>query len=167
MDAVIMAGGKGSRMGDNKKMLLKINSEPVLYKIIASLKDLGFIVKICISKGTEFLSDTEEVEIITGTGTYSEDLKYSLKLCSIPALVLPGDVIFSEKLLKNFIELSGTVSTDIATLKINGELSGISMFFKRPENGELSYTDIEMQDNSFFNLNYKEDYIKAQEYFKQ
>ena len=159
-----MAGGKGSRMGDNKKMLLKINSEPVLYKIIASLKDLGFIVKICISKGTEFLSDTEEVEIITGTGTYSEDLKYSLKLCSIPALVLPGDVIFSEKLLKNFIELSGTVSTDIATLKINGELSGISMFFKRPENGELSYTDIEMQDNSFFNLNYKEDYIKAQEY---
>ncbi len=162
-----MAGGKGSRMGDNKKMLLKINSEPVLYKIIASLKDLGFIVKICISKGTEFLSDTEEVEIITGTGTYSEDLKYSLKLCSIPALVLPGDVIFSEKLLKNFIELSGTVSTDIATLKINGELSGISMFFKRPENGELSYTDIEMQDNSFFNLNYKEDYIKAQEYFKQ
>ena len=162
-----MAGGKGSRMGDNKKMLLKINSEPVLYKIIASLKDLGFIVKICISKGTEFLSDTEEVEIITGAGTYSEDLKYSLKLCSIPALVLPGDVIFSEKLLKNFIELSGTVSTDIATLKINGELSGISMFFKRPENGELSYTDIEMQDNSFFNLNYKEDYIKAQEYFKQ
>ncbi len=162
-----MAGGKGSRMGDNKKMLLKINSEPVLYKIIASLKDLGFMVKICISKGTEFLSDTEEVEIITGAGTYSEDLKYSLKLCSIPALVLPGDVIFSEKLLKNFIELSGTVSTDIATLKINGELSGISMFFKRPENGELSYTDIEMQDNSFFNLNYKEDYIKAQEYFKQ
>ena len=162
-----MAGGKGSRMGNNKKMLLKINGEPVLYKIIASLKDLGFMVKICISKGTEFLSDTEEVEIITGAGTYSEDLKYSLKLCSIPALVLPADVIFSEKLLKNFIELSGTVTTDIATLKVNGELSGISVFFKRPENQELSYTDIEIRDNSFLNLNYPEDYIKAQEYFKQ
>lgn len=162
-----MAGGNGSRMRNNKKMLLKINGQPVLYKIIASLKDLGFTVKICISKNTEFLSNTEKVEIITGVGNYSEDLKYSLCQCSMPALVLPADVIFSEKLLKNFIELSGTVSTDIATLKVNGELSGISVFFKRPANKELSYTNIEVQDNSFFNLNYLKDYINTQEYFKQ
>ena len=162
-----MAGGKGSRMGDNKKMLLKINGEPVLYKIIASLKDLGFMVKICVSKDTEFLSNIEGVSIITGTGNYSEDLKYSLYMCSMPAIVLPADVIFSRNLLEKFIALSGLVRTDIATLKVNGELSGISIFFKRPEDKELSYTNIDILDNSFFNLNYREDYINAQEYFKQ
>ncbi len=162
-----MAGGRGTRMGNNKKMLLEINGKSVLYRIIDLLKQMGFRVNICISKNTEFLSDVEGVNIITGTGDYSEDLKYSLGLCSMPALVLPADVIFSVKLLKNFIELSSTISTGIATLKVNGELSGISIFFKRPENKELSYTNIEISDNSFFNLNYPEDYIKAQEYFKQ
>ena len=148
-------------------MLLEINGKSVLYRIIDILKELGFRVNICISKNTKFLSDVKGVNIITGTGNYSEDVKYSLELCSIPAFVLPADVIFSEKLLKKFIELSDTVTTDIATLKVNGELSGISIFFKTPENKELSYTNFEILDNSFFNLNYPDDYIRAQQYFKQ
>jgi GTP:adenosylcobinamide-phosphate guanylyltransferase len=167
VDAVIMAGGRGTRMGNNKKMLLEIDGKSILYRIIDLLKQMGFRVNICISKNTQFLSYVEGVNIITGTGDYSEDLKYSLELCSIPALVLPADVIFSRNLLEKFIELHYTVKTGIATLKVNGELSGISIFFKRPENKELSYTNIEISDNSFFNLNYPEDYIKAREYFKQ
>ena len=162
-----MAGGRGTRMGNNKKMLLEINGKPALYRIIDSLKELGFSVNICISKNTEFLSDVGGVSIITGTGDYSGDLKYSLKLCSIPTLVLPADVIFSRSLLEKFIELSGTVRTGIATLKVNGDLSGISIFFERPEDKELSYTNIEISDNSFFNLNYQDDYIRAKQYFKQ
>ena len=134
-----MAGGRGSRMGNNKKMLLNINGVPVLYRIIASLREAGFKVNICITKNTEFLSDIEGTNIITGTGNYADDLKYSLGLCSVPALVLPADVIFSRNLLKSFIELSDKVRTDIATLKVNSELSGISIFFRRPEDKELSY----------------------------
>ena len=162
-----MAGGRGSRMGNNKKMLLNINGVPVLYRIIASLREAGFKVNICITKNTEFLSDIEGTNIITGTGNYSDDLKYSLGLCSVPALVLPADVIFSRNLLKSFIELSDKVRTDIATLKVNSELSGISIFFRRPEDKELSYTNIEIEDKSFFNLNYQDDYIRARQYFKQ
>ena len=162
-----MAGGRGSRMGNNKKMLLNINGVPVLYRIIASLREAGFKVNICITKNTEFLSDIEGANIITGTGNYADDLKYSLGLCSVPALVLPADVIFSRNLLKSFIELSDKVRTDIATLKVNSELSGISIFFRRPEDKELSYTNIEIEDKSFFNLNYQDDYIKARQYFKQ
>ena len=162
-----MAGGRGSRMGNNKKMLLNINGVPVLYRIIASLREAGFKVNICITKNTEFLSDIEGANIITGTGNYADDLKYSLGLCSVPALVLPADVIFSRNLLKSFIELSDKVRTDIATLKVNSELSGISIFLKKPEDKELSYTNIEIEDKSFFNLNYQDDYIKARQYFKQ
>ena len=162
-----MAGGRGTRMRNNKKMLLEIDGKPVLYRIIDLLQQMGFRVNICISKNTEFLSDTGEVKIIAGMGNYSEDLKHSLHSCSVPALVLPADVIFSRNLLEKFIELSGSVSKEISTLKVNGELSGISIFFKRPENKELSYTNIEISDNSFFNLNHPEDYIKAREYFKQ
>ena len=162
-----MAGGRGSRMGNNKKMLLNINGVPVLYRIIASLREAGFKVNICITKNTEFLSDIEGANIITGTGNYADDLKYSLGLCSVPALVLPADVIFSRNLLKSFIELSDKVRTDIATLKVNSELSGISIFFRRPEDKELSYTNIEIEDKSFFNLNYQDDYIRARQYFKQ
>ena len=162
-----MAGGRGSRMGNNKKMLLNINGVPVLYRIIASLRGAGFKVNICITKNTEFLSDIEGTNIITGTGNYADDLKHSLGLCSVPALVLPADVIFSRNLLKSFIELSDKVRTDIATLKVNSELSGISIFFRRPEDKELSYTNIEIEDKSFFNLNYQDDYIRARQYFKQ
>ncbi|WMT50996.1 MAG: NTP transferase domain-containing protein [Ferroplasma sp.] len=167
MDAIIMAGGKGSRMGNVKKMLLNINGMPVLYGIIASLKDAGFKINICITKNTEFLSDIKGTNIIVGTGNYADDLRYSLGLCSVPALILPADVIFSKNLLNIFIGLSDNVRTDIATLKVNGELSGISIFFKRPEDTELSYTNIEIEDNSFFNLNYPNDYIRARQYFKQ
>ena len=162
-----MAGGKGLRMGNNKKMLLEVENRPVLYRIIALLREMEFKVNICISKNTEFLSNIEGTNIITGTGNYANDLKYSLGLCSVPALVLPADVIFSRNLLKSYIELSYKVRTDIATLKVNGELSGISIFFKRPEDKELSYTNIEIEDKSFFNLNYQDDYIRARQYFKQ
>ena len=61
----------------------------------------------------------------------------------------------------------GTVSTDIATLKINGELSGISIFFKNPGNENLPYRNIKIEREDFFNLNFPEDYRKAIEYLEK
>lgn len=162
-----MAGGKGSRMGTGEKMLLEINGERVIDTIIKTLKHQNFTISLCISDNTEFLNVYESVRIIKGYGNYAKDLSYAISMCSLPVLIVPSDVIFPSDMLSDFIEKSFSLDTGIATLVVNGELSGISIFFRKPETGDLPYKNIEVSSKDFFNLNYPEDYRKAVEYFEK
>jgi len=167
VDAVIMAGGKGSRMGTEKKMLLEINGEKVIGNIIKTLKDQNFTISLCISENTKFLDGYRSIRTINGHGNYAEDLNYAISMCSLPVLIVPSDVIFPRYMLYDFVEKAFSLDTAIATLIVNGMLSGISIFFRKPETGNLPYKNIEVYSKDFFNLNYPEDYRKAVKYFEK
>ncbi len=161
-----MAGGVGSRMGTCKKMLLEINGEKIIDMIVKQLKEQNFRVSMCISKNTEFLDYYPEVAKFYGKGNYTEDLKYAISQCSLPVLVISADLIFPTDLLYKFIKKADLTGTGVATLIVNGELSGISMFFEKPEDENLQYKNINISTSGFFNLNRKEDYEKAVKYYK-
>lgn len=162
-----MAGGKGSRMGTREKMLLEINGGKIIDAIIKTLQNQNFNIQLCISENTKFLDGYRSIITIKGHGNYAEDLKYAISMCSLPVLIVPSDVIFPSDMLSDFIEKSFSLDTGIATLVVNGELSGISIFFRKPETGDLPYKNIEVSSKDFFNLNYPENYRKAVEYFEK
>jgi GTP:adenosylcobinamide-phosphate guanylyltransferase len=167
VDAVIMAGGQGTRMGTSKKMLLKINGKPVIDIVLEVLQQTRFRISLCISGNTGFLEGYGNVRILKGTGNYAEDLKYALDMCSMPVLVVPADALFSPDILTEFTKKARGFHKGIATLLVNGKISGISMFFENPKNEELPYTNIKIIHEGFFNLNYPEDYKKAMDYFEK
>jgi GTP:adenosylcobinamide-phosphate guanylyltransferase len=166
VDAIIMAGGTGSRMGTNKKMLLEINGNKVVDLIIKQLRHENFEISLCISKNTLFLDNYPGVRIFYGKGNYAEDLKNSISRCQLPVMVISADLVIPPDLLKNFMEKAKMVDSGIATLVVNKELSGISMFFEVPENNSLKYTNINITSKGFFNLNRQNDYKKAIKYYK-
>ena len=167
MDVLIMAGGKGSRINNNKKMLLKINDEYIISILIKKLKKLNFNVTVCISDNTIFLNKILNEKIIYGTGDYNCDLKLSLDKLNLPVIVLPADVIFDIEIIEEFIDRSMEIKSGIVNLKINNELTGISIFFEKLYNYELKYSNINYNRNDFFNINYSSDYIMARNFFEK
>ncbi len=162
-----MAGGMGSRMNNNKKMLLKINDEYIISILIKKLKKLNFNVNVCISDNTAFLNEILNEKIIHGTGDYSYDLKLSLDKLNLPVIIFPADVIFNIEIIEKFIDGSMEIKSGIVNLKINNELTGISIFFEKLYDYELKYSNINYNRNDFFNINYSSDYIKARKFFEK
>ena len=162
-----MAGGTGSRMGTSKKMLLEINGEKIIDRVVRILHSQNFRISLCISENTLFLHEYPEVRIVMGKGSYAEDLSFAVGMCSLPVLVVPADVIFSPEMIENFIEQSISLETGIVTLMVNNKLSGISIFFKNPGNENLPYRNIKIEREDFFNLNFPEDYRRAIEYLEK
>jgi len=162
-----MAGGKGSRMNNNKKMLLKINNEYIISILINKLKSLNFNINVCISNNTYFLKDILNEKIIYGNGDYNYDLKYSLNKLNLPVIVFPSDVIFNINIIKRFIFDALKINNGIVNLKINDELTGISVFFEKLYDNEVKYSNINYNRDDFFNINYNNIYLNAKKFFEK
>ena len=160
-----MAGGKGSRMGTAEKMFLQINGEKIIDAIIKILQNQNFNISLCISENTKFLDRYHSLNTIMGQGNYASDLNYAIKTCTLPVLIVPSDVIIPHDMIHDFVKSAFSMDTAIATLVVNNQLSGISMFFRKPETGNLPYKNIEILRDDFFNLNYPDDYKKALQRF--
>ena len=162
-----MAGGKGSRMCTAEKLFLPINCEKIIDAIIKILQNQNFNISLCISENTKFLDGYHSLRTIMGEGNYASDLNYAIKMCSLPVLIVPSDVIIPPDMINDFIKRTSSLDTAIATLVVNNKLSGISMFFRKPETGNLPYKNIEILRDDFFNLNYPDDYKKALQRFEK
>ncbi|WP_084779373.1 MULTISPECIES: NTP transferase domain-containing protein [Acidiplasma] len=166
MEALIMAGGMGKRIGNPKKMLLMINGEAIIIRLLKIIKSLGLNINVCTGPETVFLNEIGDVNIINGTGDYAMDLKTSINSLKLPVIVLPADILIDKELLKSFIEKSKNYKTGILNMLINNELSGISIFYEYLNDAELAYENINFNSNSFFNINTEYDYKMAKEYYK-
>lgn len=162
-----MAGGRGSRINNNRKMLLKINNEYIISMLINKLKTLNFNINICINSNTLFLGDMINEKIIYGTGDYNNDLKLALDKLKLPVFVFPADVIFNIEILIKFIDAAMKIGYGIVNLEINNKLTGISIFFEKLFDNELKYNNINYNRNDFFNINYYYDYINAKGFFEK
>ena len=116
---------------------------------------------------TKFLDGYNSLRTIMGQGNYASDLNYAIKSCSLPVLIVPSDVIIPPNMIHDFVKRASSMETAIATLVVNNKLSGISMFFRKPETGNLPYKNIEILRDDFFNLNYPDDYKIALQSFEK
>lgn len=138
IDVVIMAGGKGSRLGGIKKQFLEVCGRRLIDVALTVAKEINSRkIRICLSKeDTVFVGNIGDpmVEVVLCPGLgYVEDLNYILGLSDFPVIVLPADIPFlTSNILRRFLDLAQKESADVVTLMVcrNSKCreSGISLF---------------------------------------
>lgn len=137
IDAVVMAGGKGSRLGGVKKQFLKVCGRRLVDISLEIAKNIGRKVYVCITEEDVVLlgkvvEDNVVVVVCPGLG-YVEDLNYVFKLVQFPVLVLPADIPFlTLDIVKKFLEIAQEKQANVVTLMVcRGSIcreTGISFF---------------------------------------
>ncbi|MEM4513494.1 MAG: NTP transferase domain-containing protein [Ignisphaera sp.] len=140
VDAVVMAGGRGSRLGGVKKQLLEVCGRRLIDVALTAAKEINSSkIRVCIKKEDAPLVgiiEDPKIEVILCPGLgYVEDLNYILSSSNFPVIVLPADMPFlTSNVLKKFLDLAQKETADVVTLMVckNGNCreSGIS-FFRR------------------------------------
>ena len=121
MKIVVMAGGKGSRMGGLEKPLLKICGRRILEAVLEAAYELSPNIYVAVSPNTpetrEWCMRKGILIIDTPGNSYPNDIAYILEKMDPPILFLPADTPFiTAKLLKHFVEKAIGVDTGIVTL---------------------------------------------------
>ncbi|MCE4602956.1 MAG: NTP transferase domain-containing protein [Desulfurococcales archaeon] len=132
MIAVIMAGGRASRMGGVVKPILDVCGAPLILHVARAVDGMVRLKVLALSSYTiEHLKHyCSMMECIQTPGAgYPEDLSLILKTISYrPLLVLPADLAYlDEEILKDLASKAGEVRGDIVTMTCRGEPQGISI----------------------------------------
>ncbi|CAB3288734.1 Adenosylcobinamide-phosphate guanylyltransferase [Methanocaldococcus lauensis] len=145
MDALIMAGGKGSRMGYIEKPLIKIKDKPLISYVIQPLLESDKINKIYIAtspntKTTKkfiisIYKDYKNIKVIETSGNgYIEDLNECIKYFSKPFLVVSSDLInLTSKIINSIVDYFYYVKSK------NPEIESLSVMI--PKNIYSKYTN--------------------------
>lgn len=194
LTAIILAGGKSSRIGSDKdKAILKLNGKHLIDIVISKLKCIVGDNIIIVGPPEKYPSYKQVVPdlfnqrgLLVGlySGLKSSASRYNLVVgCDMPFLKVEllqymRDKIGSNDIIipryaKNYIEpLCAIYSKDCLSVmerNIEAGILSIRKIFpflkvKYIEEKEIKRVDPEL--NSFFNINYKEDFIKAEELIK-
>lgn len=109
MLGIVMAGGKSTRMGTEKQMIM-FKGKRLLDIACDAVKGAGLICLVAISKNAPLTMKYALSKfncIITPGIDYSYDISYILNILDSPILTVPSDLPFLEekhiiKMLKNF-----------------------------------------------------------------
>jgi len=194
LTAIILAGGKSSRIGvDKNKAMLKLNGKYLLDIVISKLKRIAGDI-IIVGPPEKYPSYKQVVPdlfnqkgLLVGlySGLKASASRYNLVVgCDMPFLNVEllqymGDKIDSNDIIipryaKSYVEpLCAIYSKDcLEVIKKNigdGILSIRRIFpylkVRYIEEEEIKRVDSDF--NSFFNINYKEDFIRAEELIKR
>lgn len=100
MDALIMAGGSGSRMGKScEKPLIKVLGKPMVEWVVKAVMESGAVSRAIVTVTRRTVKTGEEasklpVEVMETPGLgYIEDYKYAIKKLKLSeVLILPSDL---------------------------------------------------------------------------
>ncbi|MEB3862385.1 MAG: NTP transferase domain-containing protein [Desulfurococcales archaeon] len=132
MIAVIMAGGRATRMGGIVKPLLDVCGSPLLLHVARAAGKVARLKVLALSPHTidplKMYCSTMECIKTPGAG-YAEDLSLLLRAITYrPLLVLPADLAHIDgKVLKDLVEAAQDIEEDIATMTCRGEPQGVSI----------------------------------------
>jgi len=134
MKVLIMAGGRGSRVGDPSKPLIKILGKSMIEYVIDAINGLGE-VNIATTKDHEriiqWARSNNYTIVLTSGRDYPNDLIEALRLTGTPTLVLPSDMpLLSKEFITKFLRAVAHIRTPMVTLAaVRGceiEYTGIS-----------------------------------------
>ncbi len=138
-EAVVMAGGRGSRMGYVVKPLVKVCGKPMVHWVVRAAENVVGRVVVAVSPTTSgpvatYLRERfgPAVECVETPGTgYVEDLALILKCVRLPALVLPADTpAVTPATLEEFLRKTSALKPlpAVITLDAGSGPVGISIF---------------------------------------
>lgn len=112
MIALVMSGGKGSRMKTDNEKLLLVYKKPIILHVIDALKNSNSFEKIFAvtspnSPKTRDFLEKSNIQIIETSGNgYSEDLNHALSLINDFVFVTSGDLpLLDTEIIKTIISL--------------------------------------------------------------
>lgn len=120
MLAVIMAGGKGSRMGGAEKAMLEVCGAPIIEREVEGLSDHWVIVAASRwSPATVEWCRGNGVDVVMTSGSdYSTDLGLLMRVVRKPFLVMPADMPFSGEAVRKFESVAASINSPIVTLLV-------------------------------------------------
>ncbi|MEM3971303.1 MAG: NTP transferase domain-containing protein [Saccharolobus sp.] len=157
MKAVIMAGGKGTRISLYKPFL-NVCGKPLIAWAYDSVKNIVSEIYLAINPN-HLLFNIFKNSIFkifyTNDKNYVDDLALVVRTLGTPILILPVDVaLITDEIM---LELIRRCEKDICTMKYGNEYLGISYW--RGNNFE-NYADIVIS-KKIYNINTWNDYNKA------
>lgn len=168
IDCIIMAGGRGERLGGAQKPLIEVCGKPLILRVYEALRRLCRRTLVVYSRHTQGVGDLcrgpmIEAECIRGTGSgYVTDLSMVLHLVSMPVLVAPADMPYLDPdLLEDFIYKALLIGADVVNLASDRGPTGVSLF-KRPSGSWASVTYASR--HSLLDIDTPEDLREAEEY---
>jgi len=194
LTAIILAGGKSSRIGsDQDKAILKLNGKRLIDIVISKLKTVVGDNIIIVGPPEKYPSYKQVVPdlfnqrgLLVGlySGLKASASRYNLVVgCDMPFLKVEllqymGDKIDSNDIIipryaKSYVEplcaMYSKACLEVMKKNIETGILSIRKIFpylkvKHIEEEEIKIVDPEL--NSFFNINYKEDFIRAEELIK-
>ena len=155
MIALVMAGGKGTRMNFTKEKLLLEYKKPIVLRVIDALKNSGCFSKILVatsknSPKTKELLQKLDVQVIDTPGTeYTEDLNSVLQSLSDQVLVVSGDLaLLDYVVIRKIVEKKTDVTwmSFLVTRDFLESLELSSEYTTKFDGKECIYTGISLVD---------------------
>jgi len=177
MKAIVMAGGKGSRMKlQTEKPLIKIRGKELISHVINSLQNSRYVDSI-IAVTSPFTAETEEwlrtnrIRFLRSSGKgYVDDMRWAIATLEIrePVIVCSSDVIFLDYyVVDEIIELynkSEFPALTVCRLKDCGiEHLGFNILDGGKMDREQKEVVVILDDRRLVNVNTIEDLKKAEE----
>ncbi|MFZ8795723.1 MAG: NTP transferase domain-containing protein [Acidilobaceae archaeon] len=145
LDCIVMAGGRATRMGGVVKPLLEVCGEPMVMRVVGAIRNLCKRIVVVYSDHTSGVVDLcrgpmGHVECVKGVGGYVEDLKLSLNLVSLPALVVPADMPFIDVVILEGFLLKALLTLEPVVNLVDASRGpvGVTLFKER----EGSWADV-------------------------
>ncbi|MDA7959849.1 MAG: NTP transferase domain-containing protein [Nitrosopumilus sp.] len=145
MIGLVMAGGRGSRMGGAEKLLLP-RGDPSVMRVVGALRGAGLRVRAVASgsapRTRQVLLDAG-VDVLDSPGAgYPADLGLALSGIDGPALVVPGDAALMDAAMAR--EITGLLDRSAWTSVVStvGFLRGAGLAPGPPAGAGLCYTGI-------------------------
>jgi len=171
MIALIMAGGKGTRMNLNDEKLLLKYKKPIIFHVVDSLKESNCFSKILAltspnSPKTKKLLQENNVDIFNTDGIgYVEDLTSTLQSINDSVLVTSGDLpLLDKEIIKKIVSYYDPEkiwTSILVTHKFLISLGLTSNYFVNYNDQKCNYTGISLINTNKINSsqNLDENYI--------
>lgn len=186
VSAFIVAGGKGSRLGDlglnTQKCMLNLWGKPILYYTIVSLKNAGCSkIVIAINHLSEQIEDyfgdgsslgVEIIYVKKDTQSTYDAIYQSLDLLSCQIIYVHGNILFQNKLLENVIRL-GEQQNESVIVAVDSKKSDVKHAqFEIDKDGKIIRIDLTERNGklpyTFLGVAYykKQDFIDNLDYME-
>ena len=152
MIALVMAGGKGTRMNSSEEKLLLEYKKPVIFHVLDALKNSRCFTKIITatssnSPKTKEILEQAKIETIETEGKgYSNDLNSVLQNLNDYVFLVSGDLPFlDESIIQSMIEKfdsKNTWTSFLISTKFLNSLNLQSDLIVKIENSDCVYTGI-------------------------
>ncbi|MGC8597581.1 MAG: NTP transferase domain-containing protein [Thermocladium sp.] len=164
MIAVVMAGGRGSRLGGVEKAMLDVCGSPLIERVIKSLSNHKIVIAVSdnVPNTIRWCMENELDAVMTSGDSYSLDLGIMIRSIRKPFLVVPVDLPFIDGAVLEFEERALRLDASIITLLVRRggreEPIGVSLI----KGDGADWTNIVMNESSeLMDIDYPSDLERA------